>query len=223
MKNNNSKITALIAVKGNSERVPRKNIRPFADSSLLEIKLDQLESLNVFHDIIVSSENNEVLSKCNQYDVRTHVRDPFYSTSHVSMSDVYEYLAGQVKTEYIAWIPVTNPLVDGSVYTEAIEAFGSMDHEIHDSLVSVNLLNEYIYYNGKPLNFSLDPWSRSQDLNGVFAINFAINIISKKNMIEHRATVGRNPRFFEIQKEVALDIDYMSDFMLAEILYRNRG
>ena len=47
------KITALIAVKGNSERVERKNIRPFADSSLLQIKLEQIQSSNMFNEIIV--------------------------------------------------------------------------------------------------------------------------------------------------------------------------
>ena len=36
---NMGKITALIAVKGNSDRVKNKNIRPFANSNLLEIKL----------------------------------------------------------------------------------------------------------------------------------------------------------------------------------------
>ena len=49
----NDKITALIAVKGNSERVERKNIRPFADSSLLQIKLEQIQSSNMFNEIIV--------------------------------------------------------------------------------------------------------------------------------------------------------------------------
>ncbi len=216
------KITALIAVKGDSERVKRKNIRPFAGSSLLQIKLEQIQSLNVFDEVIVSSENDDVLSMCKPFDITIHKRDPFYSTSHVPMSSVYEYLAKLVKTEYIAWIPVTNPLVDGEIYKNAIKTFAAMDHDIYDSLISVNDVHEYLYYKDKPLNFSLDPWSRSQDLSGVYSINFAINIISKRDMINNKATVGHNPHFFIIEKDMAIDIDYMEDFILAETLYKSR-
>ena len=95
------------------------------------------------------------------------------------MSDVM-YLASYVKTEYIAWIPVTNPLVNHRIYIDAVKSFIKMDHEKYDSLLSVNEVHEYLYYKNKPLNFSRDPWLRSQDLKGVFAINFAINILSKE-------------------------------------------
>ena len=201
------KITALIAVKANSDRVENKNIRPFADSNLLEVKLAQIQSLDIFDEVIVSSESDVVLSMCESYNVTTHKRDPFYSTSEVPMSDVYEYLAQLVTTEYIAWIPVTNPLVDGQIYKNAVSAFNSMDHNVYDSLLSVSGVQEYLYYNDKPLNFTLDPWQRSQDLVGTCAINFAINILSRKNMIDLRATVGRVPYFFTIDKSIALDID----------------
>jgi len=46
-----SNITALVAVKGDSDRVPKKNIRKFSSSSLLEIKLQQLKESNVFQEI----------------------------------------------------------------------------------------------------------------------------------------------------------------------------
>jgi CMP-N-acetylneuraminic acid synthetase len=95
-----------------------------------------------------------------------------------------------------------------------------MDHNVHDSLLSVSGVQEYLYYNDEPLNFTLDPWQRSQDLVGTFAINFAINILSKKNMIGLRSTVGRKPYFFTIDKSIAIDIDYIEDFILAEILYK---
>ena len=214
------KITALIAVKANSDRVENKNIRPFADSNLLEIKLRQLQSLDIFDEVIVSSESDVVLSMCESFNVTTHKRDSFYATSEVPMSDVYEYLAKIVRTEYIAWIPVTNPLVDGQIYKNAVTSFKSMDHNVHDSLLSVSSVQEYLYYNDIPLNFTLDPWQRSQDLVGTYAINFAINILSKKNMIDLRSTVGRKPYFFNIDKCTAIDIDYMEDFILAEILYK---
>ena len=43
---------------------------------------------------------------------KTHLRDPYYSTPKVPMSKVYEYIASSIKAEHVAWINVTNPLVD---------------------------------------------------------------------------------------------------------------
>ena len=218
----NKKITALVAVKGNSERVPKKNIRPFHNSSLLEIKLEQICAAKVFDEIIVSSESDEVLSKCKNFNVSPHKRNPIFSQPLTPMSDVYEHLASQVNTEYIAWIPVTNPMVNELIYKDAVKTFHEMDNLKYDSLLSVHELHEYLYYNEKPLNFSRDPWIRSQDLTGVYAINFAINILSKASMIKNRATLGERPNFFVIQHELAIDIDYMRDFLLAEIIYKQK-
>ena len=39
------KITAVVPVKGNSTRLPNKNILPFAESNLLEHKIYQLKEV----------------------------------------------------------------------------------------------------------------------------------------------------------------------------------
>lgn len=222
MKINRNEITALIAVKGNSERVPKKNVRPFAGSSLLEVKLKQVIESEAFGRILVSSEDDEILAVCERAGVSTHKRDAYYSTSEVPMSEVYQYLAREVQTEHIAWIPVTNPLVHAGIYRDAVSKYFSMDHTRHDSLVSVTELHEYIFFENKPLNFTRDPWMRSQDLKGTYAINFAINILKKENMISFRATFGEKPEFFVVPDGFGLDIDYMEDFLLAELIYKQR-
>ena len=56
---NKKNIVALIPVKGNSDRVKKKNITKFANSNLLKIKLLQLKKTNCFKKIIISSENKD--------------------------------------------------------------------------------------------------------------------------------------------------------------------
>ena len=48
------KIKALVAVRSGSQRVVNKNIRPFAGSSLLEIKLNQLKRISNIVGIVVN-------------------------------------------------------------------------------------------------------------------------------------------------------------------------
>ena len=138
----NKDFTALIAVKGHSERVTKKNIRPFSSSTLLEIKLEQLKKNNLFKNILVSSESDEVLEKCKKFKVKLHKRDPYYSTPHIPMSEVYKYLAKKIKTTYVAWVPVTSPLVDNKIYIKAINTFKKINFNNYDSLLSVHEIQE---------------------------------------------------------------------------------
>ena len=55
-------IVALIPVKGNSDRVKKKNLTKFAGSNLFSIKLSQLKKTNCFKKIIISSESKKILN-----------------------------------------------------------------------------------------------------------------------------------------------------------------
>ena len=55
-------ITAVIPVRAGSTRIKDKNIKPFAGSSLLEIKIEQLKRIPTVNEIIVSSDSRHMLN-----------------------------------------------------------------------------------------------------------------------------------------------------------------
>ena len=59
------KIKALVAVRSGSQRVVNKNIRPFAGSSLLEIKLNQLKRIPNIDGIVVNTNDDKMLEKAS--------------------------------------------------------------------------------------------------------------------------------------------------------------
>lgn len=66
---------------------------------------------------------------------------------------------------------------------------------------------------GKGLN-------RSQDLPDIYALNFALSIISKEQMINGMNVVGSNPYIYPIDEVEATDIDNQIDFDFAEFMYK---
>lgn len=56
-------IKALIAALSGSLRVENKNICPFAGSSLLAVKIEQLKRLKSLNDIVVNSDDDEIGGK----------------------------------------------------------------------------------------------------------------------------------------------------------------
>ncbi len=214
-------IVGLIPIKGSSERVPNKNLREFNGKSLLEVKLSQLSKANGFEKIIVSSESSKVLDIALENGYEIHKRDPKYSTSHIPMSDVYSYIASEIDGDNIAWINATNPLSEAHIYSKAAELYHEISDD-YDCLLSAINVQENIFYKGVPVNFQPNPWPRSQDLQGVSSLTFAINILKRDDMIKWGSCVGNNPYFYYMDKLDAWDIDDQVDFDFCEFMYKRR-
>ncbi len=214
-------IVGVIPVKGTSERVTLKNLRKFHDTSIFELKLDQLQLVENLDRIVVSSEDDKVLDIAINIGFEIHKRDPKYSTSDVPMSDVYSYIASEVKGEHIAWINVTNPLAESDIYTEAIQSYRELDAQ-YDCLLSAANVQDYLFHNGSPVNFKPNPWPKSQDLSDVCEMTFVINILRRQDMIDWGSCVGKSPFFYYLSRIDSWDIDFQEDFDFCEMIYRRR-
>jgi len=188
---------------------------------LLELKLKQLTSAEGFSSIIVSSENRNVLEIAKQNGYETHEREPYYSTSHVPMSDVYSYIASEISGEHNAWINVTNPLVTASIYTDALNRYDAMSAHF-DCLLSAYEIRSNIFWEKTPLNFQPCPWPRSQELTPAIALSFAISIRKREDLINQATLVGDNPYFYILDPLMSWDIDSKEDFELCELIYTKK-
>ncbi len=214
-------IIGIIPVKGNSDRVKKKNLRKFANTNLFELKLSQLKKTTKFKSFIVSSENKKVLRIAEKKGFQTHLRDPYYSTSKVPMSEVYSYIASSIDSKYVAWINVTNPLAEAKVYDKAVTIFNKVKTK-HDCLLSAVNNYENYFYKGKPINFKPTPWPRSQDLRPLISLPFVINILLRKNLIKWGSCVGKKPFFYKLDPVISTDIDNKHNFDFCEMIYRKR-
>ena len=213
-------IKALVAVRSGSVRVENKNLRPFAGSSLLEVKLEQLKRIKGLDGIIVNSNDDTMLEIARSKGCETVKRDPYYASNTVSMSDVYRNMAENCDCDVIAYINVTNPLLKDETIEKAIEAYKSMTE--FDSLNSAHLVKEFMFLDNKPVNYDLQHQPRSQDLPDYYALNFAINIISREKMIQCKNVVGERPWIYAIDEIEATDIDNPIDFEFSEFVF-NKG
>ncbi len=214
------KVKALVAVRSGSQRVQNKNIRPFAGSSLLEIKLSQLMSIRNLDGIIVNSNDDRMLQIAEKMGCETVKRDEYYASNEVSMSEVYKNMAENFDGDIVVYTNVTNPLLKSYTIERAIETY-LLQSEDYDSLNSAHLIKEFLFKDGHALNYNLEKQPRSQDLPDIYALNFAINIIEKDKMIECKNVVGKRPYIWGIDEIEATDIDNPIDFEFAEYVYRN--
>lgn len=215
------KIKALVAVRSGSVRVANKNLRSFAGSNLLEIKIKQLKRITELDGIVVNSNDDTMLDIAKSMDCETVKRDDFYASNSISMSEVYENMARNFNADIVAYVNVTNPLLKDETITRAINNYLS-NIGTYDSLNSAHLVKEFLFKDNRPINYDLKHQPRSQDLPDIAALNFAINILSRETMIQCKNVVGTSPNIYLIDEVEAVDIDTMLDFEIAEYLYLKR-
>lgn len=216
------KIKALVAVRSGSQRVVNKNIRPFAGSRLLEIKLNQLKRIPNIDGIVVNSNDDKMLEIASNMGCEVVKRDEYYASNQVSMSEVYRNMAENVNADVIAYINATNPLLNDRTIVQAIENYKKNISQ-YDSLNSAHLIKEFLFKENLPINYDLRHQPRSQDLPDISALNFAINIISREKMIECKNVVGYKPNIYIIDEVEATDIDNPIDFDFAEFVYKRKN
>lgn len=221
---NKESIKALVAVRSGSVRVKNKNIREFAGSTLLEIKLAQLKRIPLLDGIVVNSDDDNMLKIASEMGCETIKREAYYASNEVSMSDVYRNMAENMDSDDIAYVNVTNPLLKDDTLIHAIEQYklDKMKGQ-YTSLNSAHLIKEFMFKDNVPINYDLKKQPRSQDLPDIAALNFAVNIISRKEMISCKNVVGDKPRIFIIDEVEATDIDNEIDFEFAEYIYKKRN
>jgi len=212
-------IKALVPVRSGSVRVANKNIRPFCNSTLLQEKLKHLLEVEELEEVVVNSNDEQMLEMAGRMGATPVKRDPHYASNTVSMSDVYENMAEQMDCEHIMFANVTNPLCGTETYRKAIAQYKVMGED-HDSLASSAAVNEFLWLEGKPVNYDVAHQPRSQDLPPITRLTFAFCLLPRKLMIERKNVVGERPFMFLTSETEAVDIDTNLDFFIAEQLYR---
>ena len=213
-------IKALVAVRTGSQRVINKNARPFADSTLLDLKIQQLLRIPNLDGVVVNSNDDMMLDIARKYGCETVKRDAYYASNDVSMSDVYRNMAMNFDADDVAYINVTNPLLKDETIIKCINDYYKFN-TTYDSLNSAHLIKEFLFKDNLPINYDLRNQPRSQDLPDISALNFAINIISREKMVECKNVVGYKPYIYCIDEIEATDIDNQIDFDFAEFVYKN--
>ena len=216
---NNGKITAVIPVRKGSTRCKNKNIRKFGDTNLLKLKIETLKKVNGIDKILVSSNCDIMLGIAKDCGVDIHKRDEQYCTND-NPGDFFCNLANTIDTNILMHVPVTTPLISVDQYNKILAKWNEIKLN-HDSLNATTKIKEFIWHNNKAINYDRKNPPPSQELPDFNYLNFGCNIISKNVVSKLNNIVGKIPFLFEIDKISGLDIDENSDFLIAELLYKN--
>jgi CMP-N-acetylneuraminic acid synthetase len=216
------KLTALLPMKGHSERVPHKNIRTFVDKPLFRWVVDTLIASPPVAEVLINTDSDRIRELAEPLDkVRVLERPEELRGDFVSMNAIIGHDLGHICTEHVLQTHSTNPLLTIATVNRAIERYFASLGE-HDSLFSVTPRHCRLYTeDGRPVNHNPEELLRTQDLPPLYEENSCLYIFSSRSFRENgERRIGGKPVLFPLSRLEAVDIDEEEDFLLAEALAR---
>jgi N-acylneuraminate cytidylyltransferase len=209
--------TAIIPVRKGSRRLKGKNVAPFAGTTLLEYKIDQLKQVKEIGNIVVSSDCDDMLAMAARKSVITHKRaDEYCDEISQPFGAVVSHICENVTGDDIIWATCTSPLVEPLDYKIAIELYKDKILAGFDSLMSVEEFRRYIWNSKGPLNYELGlKHVPSQQLEPLYRVTDGILIAPRSKMIEWKYFHGPKPFMHVIDKRSSVDIDDPLDMACA--------
>jgi len=211
------KAVVLIPIKLGSERMPGKNIKPFFDGTPLMHLIQRVcLSLKSVHDIYVY---------CSDEGVTRYLLPGVAFLQRPAYLDGNECGSNHIIAEFIK-------VVDADFYIEThatapfarVETFDACLKKVtegeYDSAFCARSLKSFLWRDGKPLNFNLANFPRTQDLAVIYAEAPGAYVFSKETFLKFGRRVGEKPYIHEVGGIEATDIDYPEDFEMANLIYK---
>lgn len=211
-------------MKGDSERVPGKNMRPLCGRPLFYWIMDALNDSGVVSEIIINTDSEEIATSAREYfDVTIHMRpDYLLDIQSNEPNQIMEHDLKQTDGEFFIQSHSTNPLVKGISIKAAVDTFyKNLDQ--YDSLLSVTPLQTRLYNEHfQAMNHDPDKLIKTQELPFVYEENSCIYVFSRTSFTKNRNRIGAKPYLFPISRYEAVDIDEEYDFLLADTMMCER-
>ena len=217
----NKKITAIVPMRHNSERVPGKNYRLFNNKPLFYHITETLLNCKYVSDIIIDTDSDPIKDLISRDfpNIILLNRPSHLIDGDIPMNDVLMNIVNQYPSDFYLQTHSTNPLLSTKSIDTAISQFLNK-FPIFDSLFSVTKKTErYWDILARPINHNQSILLRTQDLPPIFFENSCIYIFNKEILEKKYNRIGDRPYLFEIPEIESQDIDVELDFKIAELLH----
>lgn len=214
-------IAAIVPMRHDSERVPGKNYRSFAERPLYHYIIASLLACPLLSTVVIDTDSPTIMADAAEHfpQVRVIERPPHLRDGTIPMNDVLLNAVRQIPADLYLQTHSTNPLLSSGTISRAIDTLLAA-YPMHDSLFGVTRVQSRLWDAlGRAINHNPAMLIRTQDLPPVYEENSCVYLFTKEILEARHNRIGERPLLFEIDRYEASDIDEETDFRLAEQLH----
>ena len=230
---NGHKILGIICARGGSKGIPGKNKAIVAGRPLIAYTLETAKECDYFDDLIVSTDDEEIMKIAGDYDIPAPFKRPEHlSKDNTSKIDVIRHAVEWAennwhqKDDIIIDLSVVSPIRTVEDIKNSIEM---LINEKADNVFSVSPPYRNPYYNmveivDEKIKLVKEPsknLTRRQDAPVVYDMNDSINVWWKKILFEKDTTFNDNTKIYIMPRHRGIDIDESFDLLVVSLILEN--
>ena len=209
------KVVAMIPIKLHNQRLPGKNIRPLGDKVLCQYLFDTLQDVDIIDETYVF---------CSDESIRQYIPEKIHFLKRpkeldedtVKSKDIIQKFVDMVDADIYALMHVTQPFISAETIISAIDKVKGGEY---DSAFAAHTIKEFVWYDGKPINYSLTNVVRTQELQPIF-VEGELFVFEKSVFTVKGRRIGDKPWIQPIGWKESVCIDDMEDFEMAEAVIK---
>lgn len=207
------RIVAVVPIKMNNRRLPNKNIKKFTEGNPL--------CYYAISTVLEIADVDQTYVYCSNSDIKKYIpekavflnRNNSLDRDSTSMNDILKSFSHEVEYDICILIHATAPFISKESINKGLNAVLSGKY---DSAFSVVKMQDFIWMNGKPLNYDLSNIPRTQDLPLLYKETSGFYIFNRNVLVNDGKRIGDNSCMIEVNSVEAIDIDEEEDFMIAD-------
>ncbi len=220
---------AIITARGESKRIPRKNIKDFCGKPIIAYSIEAALESKIFDEVMVSTEDEEIAKIAQAYGASI----PFYRSKNTAgdyamtidvMTEVVEeYKKRGINPEYVCCLYPTAPFVTAD---KLIKAKGALEETGADAVIPVVKFSfppqrcfikkdSYIEY-----KWPENELKRSQDLEPYYHDAGQFYYLDSDIMIRNHTLAPKKTVPLIMDELEVQDIDNETDWKMAELKYK---
>ncbi|MCM1231758.1 MAG: acylneuraminate cytidylyltransferase family protein [Ruminococcus flavefaciens] len=213
------KIAAYVPIKLNNVRTPGKNIKPLSDGTPL-CKL-------LFRTLALVNNIDEKYCFCSDEAICNYLepgidflkRDKRLDQNEIRCDEIIRAFIDQIAPDIIVLTHVTSPFLSVDTIEQCVKKVKSGEY---DSAFTVAPVREFLWKDGKPMNFDAACTPRSQDLPEIYRETNGVFVFTREVFEKTNRRVGVNPYLCPLNFPEIMDVNNPEDFMLVDAVYTNR-
>ena len=217
-------IAVIVQARTNSQRIPNKMLRPFANTNLFELVLSKLLKSKIIpkQNVIASVYEDELKEIANNLNVNTYNRSHESANNDNSLQKIYEW-HDKLPFKYVIKVNGCSPLLKIETIDKFIQQFIKQKEE---NLFGVIETKDY-YWNkeGKLIT----PWPKNQTIMNTKAVETtykAAHVLyaSRMDLIKNNMFMGDfqkkgGIKLYPMDELECFDIDYEWQFKVGEKIF----
>lgn len=209
------RVVAFVPIKMHSRRLENKMLLPLGGRPLWRHIFECLTKVQteVDMDIYCYCSDDSIQEQLPD-NVRFLQRSKSLDSDVTKGMEIYTAFAAAVPSDVYVLCHATSPFVRPESIASGIKCVAE---GTNDSAFSGSRIQTFCWFDGSPLNYSLDDIVQTQNITPVYFETSAFFVFTNE-VLKTKRRIGCNPHIIETNRVESIDIDELDDYLLAQCI-----